>query len=295
MSQLDYSAHLRDEGKNVPEESIELWPGLAPGSEQWTHEELTTTDAVTGGPRIWNVVTPSITPFLPDPTLANGTAVIVAPGGGFRFLGQDYEGTDLAEWFTARGVTAFVLKYRLEYMGATADEVQKNMQEWMMALFTRKVQVTPPERIAEGVVELAFDDGAQAVRTVRERASEWSIDPDKLGFIGFSAGAFVTTSVAVADDRSARPNFVAPIYGGHAVGPVDADAPPLFCAVSREDGLLLEACVDTFRAWTAGGASAELHVYAKGPHGFGMNKLGLPVDSWTDRLADWMQSLGYLP
>ena len=279
----------------MAENPIDLWPGVAPGSEDWTHDEFTVPDAVTGGPRIWNVVTPTITPFLPSPDVANGTAMIVAPGGGFRFLGQDYEGTDLAEWLTARGVTAFVLKYRLVYMGATPEEAQHNMQEWMIQLFTRKVQLNPPEEIAAGVVELACADGAQAVRIVRERASEWNLDPDKLGFIGFSAGAFVTTSVALSDDPAARPNFVAPIYGGHAAGPVPADAPPLFCAVSRDDGLLLDACVDTFRAWTLGGASAELHVYAKGPHGFGMNKLGLPVDSWTDRLAEWMHSLGFLP
>ena len=275
-------------------EPIELWPGVAPGSEAWTHEELVLADGASGGPRIWNVVTPTITPFLPDPALANGTAMIVAPGGGFRFLAQDYEGTDLADWLTERGVAAFVLKYRLEYMGATPDQVQANMQQWMIKLFTRQAPVVPPEQIAPGVVELAFADGAQAMLVVRERATEWGVDPQKVGFAGFSAGGFVTTSVALAEDPAVRPNFVAPIYGGHAAGPVPADAPPLFCTVATDDDLLLDACVDTYRAWTAGGAPAELHVYAKGGHGFGMNKLGLPVDSWTDRLADWMQSLGYL-
>ena len=275
-------------------EPIELWPGAAPGSEAWTHEELVLADGVTGGPRIWNVVSPTITPFLPDPALANGTAMIIAPGGGFRFLAQDYEGTDLADWLTARGVAAFVLKYRLEYMGATPDEVQENMQQWMIKLFTRQVPLVPPEQIAPGVVELAFADGAQAMRVVRERATAFGVDPQKLGFVGFSAGAFVATSVALADDPGVRPNFVAPIYGGHAAVTVPADAPPLFCAVATDDGLLLDACVDTYRAWASGGASAELHVYAQGGHGFGMNKLGLPVYSWTDRLAEWMQSLGYL-
>lgn len=273
---------------------IRLWPGVAPGAESWTHEEAVWDDDA-GDAQVCNVVVPTITPYLPDPTRANGTAMIVAPGGGFFYLANTHEGTEAATWLTNLGVTVFLLRYRLIYTGPTREDFQRYMQDWFMRMLTATdVAVPSGDHVAPDVAPLAFADGEQAVRVVRERSAEWSVDPNKIGFMGFSAGGFITTAVAVSDDPVARPNFVAPIYGAHAERPVPDDAPPLFCAVATDDGLCVDACIDTFNAWRAAGRPAELHSYAAGGHGFGMRPKGLPLDTWPTRLAEWMRSLGYL-
>jgi acetyl esterase/lipase len=148
--------------------------------------------------------------------------------------------------------------------------------------------------VAPGVAELAYADGAQAVTVVRDRAADWAVDPNKIGFIGFSAGPYVTTAVATTADPRGRADFVAPIYGGSVEAPLDEHTPPMFCAVAADDALVLEPCLTTFEAWRAAGRPAEIHVYGEGGHGFGTKQLGLPVDSWLDRLGDWMTSLGYM-
>lgn len=273
---------------------IDLWPGVAPGSEgaTWTESELRDGDAVI----VRNVVTPTLTLYPADPTLANGTAVVVAPGGGFHFLSWDNEGTSVAEWFAARGVTAFLLKYRLEDTGPTKETYDAAMGVLMHRLISEAINDggVDVDALANPVRQLAYADGQQAVRVVRERAVDVGIDPAKVGFLGFSAGAFVATAAALSDDVSARPDFVAPIYGGHVPGAVPADAPPLFAVVTADDGLCRRTCIDTARAWVLAGRPAELHVYEKGGHGFGTRKLGLPVDGWLDRLAEWLQDGGFL-
>jgi acetyl esterase/lipase len=272
-----------------------LWPGTAPGSEGATHREASHVDD-TGGVVLRNVVEPSLTPVLPDPSLANGSAVIVAPGGGFHMLSWDNEGTRFAERFAQCGVAAFVLRYRLADTGETQDEFVQLMTalaaSWMTpdGILPIDVDALVPE-----VQELAFADGRAAVRLVRDRASEWGVDPAKVGFLGFSAGAFVATAVAVSDDPADRPDFVAPIYGGAAPVAVPADAPPLFAMVAADDGLCRDTCMATASAWMGAGRPAELHVYERGGHGFGASKLGLPVDGWFERFTEWMQSHGFVP
>jgi acetyl esterase/lipase len=113
--------------------------------------------------------------------------------------------------------------------------------------------------------------------------------------MGFSAGGFLTTFVATEAPDATRPNFIAPVYGAHAPAALAADAPPMFTMVAADDPLCLEGCLQAFGAWRAAGRPAELHVYAQGGHGFGMHKRGLPVDSWIERLGDWMASYGWLP
>jgi acetyl esterase/lipase len=275
-------------------EPIRLWPGVAPGSESWTHEEAVWHDDA-GDAQVCNVVVPTITSFLPEPGTANGTAVIVAPGGGFFYLAETHEGTEAATWLAGLGITAFLLRYRLIHTGPTHADFQQYMQDWFMRLLSSDdVAARSGEQVAPEVAPLAFADGEQAVRVVRARAAEWAIAPDRIGFMGFSAGGFVTSAVAQSDDLEARPNFVAPIYGAQAKSPVPDDAPPLFCVVATDDGLCVDGCIDTVQAWRAAGRPAELHSYTSGGHGFGMRKKGLPLDTWPARLADWMQSLGYL-
>lgn len=275
-------------------EEIRLWPAHAPGSEGWTQVESSFVDGG-GAHRTRNVVVPTITPFLPDPAAATGTAVIVAPGGGFHMLSMGDEGVEVAEWLQGLGVVAFLLKYRLVDTGPNDDDLWPRFLAALAELGTR----TPEERLRSlgidtAIEALAARDGVQAVRTVRERAAEWGLHDGRLGFLGFSAGAFLGSAVALSDDPADRPDFLAAIYGGTAVE-APADAPPLFTAVCADDALSLDGCLAAFAAWRAAGRRAELHVYGTGGHGFGITRRGLPADAWTDQLTAWMTAEGFLP
>jgi acetyl esterase/lipase len=277
---------------NVSAEPIQIWPGVAPGSEEWDVREEASTNE-NGLEVVSGVSVPTLTPYLPDPAKATGTAVIVAPGGAFQVLAWRHEGTDIAEWLAARGIAAFVLKYRV----ATPAMRERARPQWE-ALAARIAAGEQPgmgalAAILGEIIPLAAADGRQAVRALRERAAEFGINPGKIGFLGFSAGGHVATATALADEPEARPDFVAPIYGASVGEVVPAEAPPLFIVVAADDGLAKDSCIPVFTAWRSAGRPAELHVYERGGHGFGSNVQGLPVDSWRDRLADWMGSLGY--
>jgi acetyl esterase/lipase len=270
---------------------IVLWPGGAPGSEDWSHREVIYTDD-DGGERVRNVVVPTLTPFLPQAPQANGTAVIVAPGGGFRFLSWDYEGTHVAQWLADRGVAAFVLKYRLVDTEPDHDAFRTALTAWAMSLLARPEGPAVQSSADLGpIVSLAVADGEQAVRTVRGRAGELGIDPARIGLMGFSAGAFLTAGVAVTTDASARPDFVAPIYGGSVDAEIPADAPPMFSVVAADDGLCVDTNLRLAEAWRQAGRPIDLHVFSRGGHGFGTKKIGLPVDGWLDLFHDWLTTL----
>ncbi|MEA2848274.1 MAG: hypothetical protein QOG78_3555 [Rhodospirillaceae bacterium] len=139
----------------------------------------------------------------------------------------------------------------------------------------------------------AADDGRRAVEIVRERAKEWDVNPGKVGMIGFSAGAFLVVDVAV-DPRAVPLAFVAAVYGGETRGrPVPADAPPLFTCIAQDDFLLYRVVEGLYSDWTDAGRSAELHIYRRGAHGFGMAKQGFPADRWIDQFYDWLTDLGF--
>jgi acetyl esterase/lipase len=261
---------------------IPLWPGGAPGSESWTQQEEETL-IPPSLKVVRNVTQPTLTVYLP--ALATSTAVIVCPGGGFHFLSIDMEGTDVARWLNARGIAAFVLKYRLV---RTGDGFPAEVWE---ALGDREVMA---ERMVS-LRPLILADGQQAVRLVRERAPEWGLAPDRIGMLGFSAGGTVTSSVAFEHDAGSRPDFAAVIYGaGRADVPVPDDAPPLFVLCAADDQMAAPLSVRLYEDWQAAGHPAELHVYAQGGHGFGMREQGLPSDTWIERFADWLQAQGLL-
>lgn len=278
---------------------IPVWPGAAPGSETWKQKEVEYLDP---GRRkmVRNVVQPTLTAYLPERSRASGTAVIVCPGGGFHFLSWDSEGTEVAKWLQERGVAAFVLKYRLLDTGATEAEFQKRVQELFRSINRRMSNKETAARPVEDIerlkiVSLAAADGRQAVKVVRQRAAEWGIAPDRIGILGFSAGGMVTMGVVMEHTSESRPNFAAPIYGGTTGNaPVPADAPPLFILVAHDDGLAAASSVKLYSDWRAANKTAELHIYSKGGHGFGMNKRGLPVDTWIERFGDWLQTQGLL-
>ena len=267
---------------------IPVWPEGAPGSEGWTHEEQVTESRFDGFDWVRNVTDPTLTAYLPDSAVANGTAVIVAPGGGFHFLSMETEGSQVAEWLAERGVAAFVLKYRLV---PTAQEEEAFWKE-VERLFS---DIDAARPAMEEVTALAVQDGQEAMRLLRRRADEWGIAPDQIGIMGFSAGGRVAAGVALAGDPESRPAFVAPIYGamwGEATVP--PDAPPLFTLVAQDDALAAASVVDLYAAWNEAGREAELHVYSKGGHGFGMKQQDLPIDTWIERFGDWLRVQGLL-
>ena len=278
---------------------IPLYERAAPGSENWTQKEVEYAAEWDGSRMVRNVTHPTLTMYLPDPAKADGTAIIICPGGAYWFLSWENEGTKVAEWLAERGAAAFVLKYRLRDSGATEEEFEKVMEEIRQLM---KRISTPGERPRDDagsaereerqrVIELAIEDGRQAIRIVRRNAREWNVDPERIGIMGFSAGAGVTLGAALKYDEESRPNFAAPIYGGFADGAViPKDAPPLFILAAQDDNFAAIASARMFYEWKNAGHSAELHIYSKGGHGFGMSKRGLPVDTWIERFYEWMET-----
>ncbi len=257
---------------------IPLWPEREAGAADWPAEQ----EAVrpNGSSGIRNVTRPALTAYLPDPSAATGAAVIVCPGGAWHYLAIYHEGVDVAQWLAARGIAAFILKYRLIHTG---DDFNREMSQAM----------ANPAAIAAAAASIrpqVLADGQQAVRLVRRSAAEWGIAADRIGMLGFSAGSMVAVNVALAHDEASRPDFLAAIYTApYADDPVPADAPPLFALCAADDPMAAPLSLRLFSEWRAAGHPAELHIYAQGGHGFGMRKLGLPSDTWIERFHDWLQ------
>jgi acetyl esterase/lipase len=214
--------------------------------------------------------------------------VVICPGGGFMALSITSEGTDVAKYLTAKGVTAFVLKYRVAHTGEDATEE-------FTALFADRQKF---QQILDKVVPLSIADGLAAVAYVRQHASDWGVSSDRVGIIGFSAGGTVAAGVAFRYAPDGRPAFAALIYaaaGRLKDSHVPVDAPPVFVAAATDDNLgLAPDSVALYEKWTSARKPAELHMYEKGGHGFGMRKQNLPTDHWIDRFADWLELLGLL-
>jgi acetyl esterase/lipase len=264
---------------------INIWPGPVPDADLWRDigPELERPRRENSRP-VRNVSVPTLTVYPADPAIAVGTGVVVCPGGAFHFLMVDKEGTDVARWLNARGVTAFVLKYRVV---PTPDDDEALEQIAANPLqFRDRMDLVRPAVVA---------DGRQAMRIIRQRASGWSIDPDRLGILGFSAGGFVAVGAATEYDAESRPSFVGAIYTRWTEHTLPSDVPPLFVAAAFDDELVNPRhSLSLYTAWNEIGRSAELHLYAKGGHGFALNRQGLPSDGWIDRFWDWLQSEGFV-
>lgn len=280
-------------------EVLRIWPGAAPGSEAWTWREqatppLSPTDSER---RVRNVAVPTLTVFRPAPGAANGTAVVIAPGGGFRFLSIDSEGYEVARWLAAHGVTSFVLRYRLQHTPESDAGFQQDVREMFARLMTSRDPEDVGRQIDASQAEPGAQDGLQAIRVVRRRAADWGIDPHRIGILGFSAGGMVADYTALHYDPESRPDFVGSIYAGMmSPPPVPADAPPLFAAVASDDPLGLQpATVRLFDAWLAAKKPAELHVFQAGGHGFGMNRKGTTSDHFIEEFYWWLQANGWAP
>lgn len=260
---------------------IPLWPSGAPGSEGKTEPEVITERGKDGvhNRTVSRVHNPTLTVYLPARDKANGTAVVICPGGGHRLLAIDHEGYDVARRLNEMGVAAFVLKYRLAQTQGAGYKVDVH----------------------------ALADARRAIRLVRSRAEEWGIDPKRVGLMGFSAGGELTALASTKfepesagatdpiDRLGTRPDFQVLIYPGGRPETlqITKDTPPTFLLVAADDRLS-ERTTAIFAALRKAGVPAELHVYARGGHGFGMHKINAPVARWTDRLEEWMGDRGLL-
>ena len=260
-----------------PAKVIELYSGVAPGSENWNWEERTTGSP--NSPKVQNVVRPVLMYYPADKAKSVGTAMIVAPGGGFRNLMMSYEGVDIAKRLNDMGVDAFVLKYRLRYTDPNAPE-------------TSAAPTTGPQA-GQDIRAMAGADGQQAIRIIRQNAAAYGVKPDRIGIIGFSAGGAVVLRTAKGEPDG-RPNFAAAIYAAESNGDVPpVGAPALFIAVAADDQTLgFQGSVDMFVAWRKANIPVELHVFQTGQHGF--RKMGGGADNFMDRLEEWMKLNGYL-
>ncbi|MDG6078067.1 alpha/beta hydrolase [Erythrobacter litoralis] len=237
---------------------------------------------------IFNVSNPTLELFRPAEGTANGAAVIVAPGGGFVAIGYEQGGTAIARRLAEHGIAAVVLKYRTIQSSGDPQDIPKVHLDEMSALMAR-AQSGTPEAIPTFAGEAAgIEDGARAVRFVRDHAVQWGIDPERIGMLGLSAGAFIAADLATGPVES-RPDFVGMLYGG-VRNRVPADAPPGFIAAAADDELLPMDSVRAFAAWRAAGVPAELHIYDSGGHGFDLRPTGATSDAWFDQFLFWLSA-----
>jgi len=262
---------------------IPLWPSGAPGSEGKTGKEAVRVTA-DGEHVISNVHNPSLTPYLParDKSKTPRAAVIIIPGGGHRELWVDHEGHNLAQWLSARGIAAFVLKYRL------AREPNSTYT----------------------VDEHALSDTKRAIRLVRSRAQEWNIAPSRVGVIGFSAGGELAALSGMRFDsgrkdatdpierENSRPDFQGLIYPGSTNRiVVTKDSPPAFLVCGYKDRPdISQGLAEVYLKFKAAGVPAELHIYASAGHGFGVREKNHEAfGSWPARFQEWLSDSGFLP
>src|SRR6185312_1008519 len=219
----------------------QLYNGAAPGSEKWTYSEKEI--KTPNFDMVYNVSHPTLTVYTPNAAISTGTAIIICPGGGFHILAMNIEGTDVANWLLKKGITVFLLKYRLaqSFTGNPGQELTENMKK---SDFVEKV--TP-------IIHLAIADGKEAIKYVRMHAGEYGISPSRIGIMGFSAGGTVAAASAYNYTAEDRPDFVAPIYAympPMLQGTIAADAPPMFLTAASDDDLgLASHSVDMYSKW----------------------------------------------
>jgi endo-1,4-beta-xylanase len=254
---------------------VRLWAHGAPGSEGETAAEVSQPSENAKLPKKFTVVHyPSIYVFLPPKEKATGMAVVVAPGGGHSQLVIDKEGWEVADWLNSNGIAAFVLKYRLARAPGSHYTVDRD----------------------------ALADASRAMRTVRTRAAEWNVDPTNIGFMGFSAGGEVAAlmetrfdagnanAADAIDHASSRPDFAVVVYPGFRPGTITVpkDAPRTFLVCADDDRSHVVTTVNLYLDLEKQSVPSEMHIYARGGHGFGLRASSKPVATWTSRLKEWM-------
>lgn len=244
---------------------LKLWTGKVPGKVTDAPESLKP-DKGDNVIRLTNVSEPTLTFYPAKDTGQPNTAVIVCPGGGYGILSMNKEGTEIAEWLNSIGVSAAVLKYRV-----------------------------PNNRPG------ALQDAQRAVRLVRERAADWNIDPSRIGMLGFSAGGHLTAACSTSADR---PDFSVLVYPAYLFKPngiklvreikVDKNTPPAFVVQTKDDLKYYRSSLAYTVALDAKEVPVELHLFAKGGHGYGLRPTGHPVSQWPALCEAWMRESGFL-
>jgi acetyl esterase/lipase len=246
-----------------------------------------------GDPMARNVSTATLTPFLPAPGKANGSAVIVAPGGGFRWLSMGNEGWEVAEALNAKGIAAFVLKYRLQPTPDSLDGFKESMERTFAAAGSSAAGEGAP-RPPQPRWDLSnqLQDAEAAYALILKRAKQWNVDTTRIGMIGFSAGAGLTMH-ATLNSKTMKLAFIGPIYGG--MGPVDVpkDAPPMFTAIATDD-FLFRGQFGVVTSWFDAGRPVEFHLYQNGGHGFGLGNPGRTSNRWFEAFVHWLDVNGFL-
>jgi acetyl esterase/lipase len=272
---------------------IPLWPGVAPGEKGDIGEEKDTTKPDPKVPpekyvtRLGNVSKPMLTVFRPPADKATGAAVVVCPGGGYSILAYDLEGTEICNWLNSNGVTGVLLKYRVP--------ARKGLERYTAPL----------------------QDVQRAIGLVRQNATDWGIDPKRVGVLGFSAGGHLAAAVSTnyttrtypevdeADKQSCRPDFTVLIYPAYLTTKDDLsklapeikvtkETPPAFIVQTQDDPVKVENAYTYALALKNAKVPAELHVYANGGHGYGLRPAGHSVTTWPARCAEWMGAMGWL-
>ncbi len=273
--------------------------GIPPESRNWTWSEhaMQVPNRFDSAPTtiVHNVAKPTVTVFRPEPAIATGASIIIAPGGAFYLLMMEHEGFDVARPLTALGMTVFVLKYRL----AHTPETEAGMTRFYDEMGARLPKVDLAETFPPvGTPEMeqarvwAERDGQQALRWVRQNADQFDIDPDRIGIAGFSAGGGVALAAASEYDEESRPDFAAGIYPAYRRGlTVPSDVPPLFLAAADGDTLVLPGSTAAlYQAWRNAGNQAELHIFSGGQHGFGMRRQDPQTWQWFDLFVNWLRA-----
>lgn len=284
LTTFGYVASL---GAGVDKKTLFLWPDQAPGE---VLGEIGEEKGVTSGGilRISNVSKPSLTIFPANPKQANGTGILVCPGGGYNILAYEHEGVAICEWLNSIGVTGFLLKYRV------------------------------PRRENRPKHEAPLQDAQRAIGMIRKNAKKWRVDPDRLGILGFSAGGNLSVmtltshasrtypKVDSADELSCRPSFGILIYPAYLVDrkkrdklfpeiKINKETPPCFFAHTGDDHVPAEGSVHMYlELEKAGVRGSELHVYPFGGHGYGMRSSEHPVVTWPARAQQWIKAMGWL-
>lgn len=257
---------------------IPIWADGAPGTQgKRDLPEKTVPSPNKDYQRVSQIHNPSLTVYLPPADKATGAGVLILPGGGFQFLSIDLEGSEVAEWFNQRGIAAFVVKYRL-----------------------------PKEPNSTYTMDDALADAQRAIRLVRSRAAEWGLKPDRIGTMGFSAGGRIAADAGLrfqegqptATDPlhrvSSRPDFQILVYGYTAPDAIPANTPPTFLICAHDDGDKPRQAIALYSALLTNKVPAELHIYGQGGHAYAMRDYGHPINTWNQRLADWLGTLGLL-
>jgi acetyl esterase/lipase len=257
-----------------------------PASETWFRQW--------GDPMARNITTATLTPFLPEPGKANGAAVIVAPGGGFRWLSMGNEGWEVAEALAEQGIAAFVLKYRLHPTPVSLDD----FKAWMdrprtppAASPDASKDATPP-RPPQLDLSNQLEDAEAAYALIVQRAEKWGVDTARIGMIGFSAGAGLTMHSTLRS-QTMDLAFIGPVYGG--MGPVEVpeNAPPMFNVIATDD-FLFRGQFGVIDSWYKAGIPVEFHLYQNGGHGFGLGNPNRTSNRWFDAFIHWLDVNGFL-